>query len=40
MIWAYCTYGLNGGYVFHINKWYETDSFVLIDKKLLGLEDY
>ncbi len=32
---AYATYGSCGGWVIHINKWYETDSVVWVDESLL-----
>lgn len=38
LIYAYGTYTISEGWVFHINKWYESDSLILVDKKLLDME--
>lgn len=38
LIYAYGTLTIFGEWVFHINKWYESDSIILMDKKLLDAE--
>jgi len=38
-IQAYATYGIQTGWIFHISKWYESDSLVWIDHNLL-FEDW
>jgi hypothetical protein len=39
MIKMYATYGLYGGWVFHVSRWYDTDSIVYGGIELLNLED-
>ena len=34
-MYVYATYGLYGGWVFHISQWYPTDSYVFVDPEVL-----
>lgn len=38
MIKMYATYGMYGGWVYHISRWYDSDSVVYGDVSLLYLE--